>query len=194
MPVGVPKIAYRLPGDEQMQWVDLYNRLYRERILFLGQSIQNEIANQIIGLMVFLNTDDVSETMYLYINSPGGAVLPGIAIYDTMQFVEPEVRTICMGVAASMASFVLTGGEISKRIALPHSRIMIHQPASAYFKDQAGELLLEAEELLRLRDCVTNIYAQRTGKPVWVISEDIERDVYMSATEAKSYGIVDLVA
>nr|NP_683797.1 ATP-dependent Clp protease proteolytic subunit [Chaetosphaeridium globosum]Q8M9Y9.1 RecName: Full=ATP-dependent Clp protease proteolytic subunit; AltName: Full=Endopeptidase Clp [Chaetosphaeridium globosum]AAM96511.1 proteolytic subunit 2 of clp protease [Chaetosphaeridium globosum] len=194
MPVGVPKVPYRLPGDVQVQWIDLYNRLYRERILFLGQTVNYEIANQIIGLMLYLNGDDKSKDMYLYINSPGGAVVPGIAIYDTMQFVEPEIRTICMGVAASMGSFILTGGEITKRIALPHARVMIHQPSSSYYKDQAGELIMEAEEVLKLRDCITKVYVQRTGKPISVISEDMERDVFMSAKEAKEYGIVDLVA
>nr|YP_007026163.1 clp protease proteolytic subunit [Apopellia endiviifolia]AFU88873.1 clp protease proteolytic subunit [Apopellia endiviifolia] len=193
MPIGVPKVPFRLPGEEDAVWIDV-NRLYRERLLFLGQQVDDEIANQLIGIMMYLNGEDESKDMYLYINSPGGAVLAGISVYDAMQFVVPDVHTICMGLAASMGSFILTGGEITKRIALPHARVMIHQPASSYYDGQAGECIMEAEEVLKLRDCITKVYVQRTGKPLWVISEDMERDVFMSAEEAKVYGIVDLVA
>nr|YP_010399923.1 ATP-dependent Clp protease proteolytic subunit 1 [Nowellia curvifolia]UQM88689.1 ATP-dependent Clp protease proteolytic subunit 1 [Nowellia curvifolia] len=197
MPIGVPKVPFRLPGEEDAVWIDVYNRLYRERLLFLGQQVDDEIANQLIGIMMYLNGEDESKDMFLYINSPGGAVLAGISVYDAMQFVVPDVHTICMGLAASMGSFILTGGEITKRIALPHAlliRVMIHQPASSYYDGQAGECIMEAEEVLKLRDCITKVYVQRTGKPLWVISEDMERDVFMSANEAKIYGIVDLVA
>nr|YP_009667837.1 Clp protease proteolytic subunit [Porella perrottetiana]QCW58612.1 Clp protease proteolytic subunit [Porella perrottetiana] len=200
MPIGVPKVPFRLPGEEDAVWIDVYNRLYRERLLFLGQQVDDEIANQLIGIMMYLNGEDESKDMYLYVNSPGGAVLAGISVYDAMQFVVPDVHTICMGLAASMGSFILTGGEITKRIALPHAlryfinRVMIHQPASSYYDGQAGECIMEAEEVLKLRDCITKVYVQRTGKPLWVISEDMERDVFMSAKEAKVYGIVDLVA
>nr|QWW92297.1 clp protease proteolytic subunit [Rhaphidolejeunea foliicola] len=193
MPIGVPKVPFRLPGEEDAVWIDV-NRLYRERLLFLGQQVDDEIANQLIGIMMYLNGEDESKDMYLYVNSPGGAVLAGISVYDAMQFVVPDVHTICMGLAASMGSFILTGGEITKRIALPHARVMIHQPASSYYDGQAGECIMEAEEVLKLRDCITKVYVQRTGKPLWVISEDMERDVFMSAKEAKIYGIVDLVA
>nr|YP_007374823.1 ATP-dependent Clp protease proteolytic subunit [Ophioglossum californicum]AGC26736.1 ATP-dependent Clp protease proteolytic subunit [Ophioglossum californicum]QXF60109.1 ATP-dependent Clp protease proteolytic subunit [Ophioglossum vulgatum] len=194
MPIGVPKVPFRLPGEEDAVWVDVYNRLHRERLLFLGQQVDDEIANQLIGIMMYLNGEDENKNMYSYINSPGGAVLPGISIYDAMQFVVPDVHTICMGLAASMGSFISTGGEITKRIALPHARVMIHQPASSYYDGQAGECIMEAEEVLKLRDCITKVYAQRTGRPLWVISEDMERDAFMSAGEAKAYGIVDLVA
>nr|YP_010264573.1 clp protease proteolytic subunit [Vandenboschia striata]UIO59660.1 clp protease proteolytic subunit [Vandenboschia striata] len=193
MPIGVPKVPFRLPGEEDAVWVDV-NRLYRERLLFLGQQVDDEIANQLIGIMMYLNGEDETKDMFLYINSPGGAVLPGISVYDAMQFVVPDVHTICMGLAASMGSSILTGGEITKRIALPHVRVMIHQPASSYYDGQAGECIMEAEEVLKLRDCITKVYVQRTGKASWVISEDMERDVFMSAKEAKNYGIVDLVA
>ncbi|CAN2060156.1 unnamed protein product [Malus fusca] len=141
------------------------NRLYRERLLFLGQGVDSEISNQLIGLMVYLSIEDDTKDLYLFINSPGGWVIPGVAIYDTMQFVRPDIQTICMGLAASMGSFILT-----------------------------GEFILEAEELLKLRETVTRVYVQRTGKPLWVVSEDMERDVFMSATEAQAHGIVDLVA
>lgn len=144
--------------------------------------------------MVYLSIENATKDLYLFINSPGGWVIPGIAIYDTMQFVRPDVQTVCMGLAASMGSFILVGGKITKRLAFPHARVMIHQPISGYYEAQIVEFVLEAEELLKLREILTRIYAQRTGKPLWVVSEDMERDVFMSATEAQAYGIVDLVA
>nr|QCL17960.1 clp protease proteolytic subunit [Geosiris aphylla] len=193
MPIGVPKVPFRGPGEEDAGWVDI-NRLHRERLLFLGQVVDSEISNQLVGLMVYLSIEDNTKDLYLFINSPGGWVIPGIAIYDTMQFVSPGVHTICMGLAASMGSFLLVGGEITKRLAFPHARVMIHQPGSSFFEAQVGEFVLEAEELLKLREILTKVYAQRTGNPLWVISEDMERDVFMSATEAQAYGIVDLVA
>nr|QOP62070.1 ATP-dependent Clp protease proteolytic subunit [Lilium pumilum]QOP62154.1 ATP-dependent Clp protease proteolytic subunit [Lilium davidii var. unicolor] len=198
MPVGVPKVPFRNPGEEDAVWVDGYNfvlinRLHRERLLFLGQEVDSEISNQLVGLMVYLSIEDNTRDFYLFINSPGGWVIPGIAIYDTMQFVPPDVHTICMGLAASMGSFILVGGEITKRLAFPHA-VMIHQPASSFYEAQAGEFILEAEELLKLRENLTKVYVQRTGNPLWVISEDMERDVFMSATEAQAHGIVDLVA
>ena len=121
MPIGVPKVPYRIPGDEEATWVDLYNVMYRERTLFLGQEIRCEVTNHITGLMVYLSIEDDTRDLYLFINSPGGWVIPGIAIYDTMQFVPPDVHTICMGLAASMGSFILVGGEITKRLAFPHA-------------------------------------------------------------------------
>nr|YP_008081290.1 Clp protease proteolytic subunit [Catharanthus roseus]AGI51169.1 Clp protease proteolytic subunit [Catharanthus roseus] len=200
MPIGVPKVPFRSPGEEDASWVDV-NRLYRERLLFLGQAIDSEISNQLIGLMIYLSIEDDNKDLYLFINSPGGWVIPGVAIYDTMQFVRPDVHTICMGLAASMGSFILVGGEITKRLAFPHARnsfyiirVMIHQPASSFYEAQTGEFILEAEELLKMRETLTRVYVQRTGKPLWVVSEDMERDVFMSATEAQAYGIVDLVA
>nr|YP_009132777.1 clp protease proteolytic subunit [Dunalia brachyacantha]AKA66557.1 clp protease proteolytic subunit [Dunalia brachyacantha] len=185
MPIGVPKVPFRFSGD----------RLYRERLLFLSQGITSELSNQLIGLLVFLSMEDDAKEMHLFINSPGGWVIPGIALYDTMQIVLPEIHTVCVGLAASMASFILVGGEITKRIAFPHAcRVMMHQPASGFYMAQVGEFVLEAEELLKLRETLTRVYAQRTGNPLWVVSEDLERDIFMSATEAQAYGIVDLVA
>nr|UTQ73235.1 Clp protease proteolytic subunit [Paris polyphylla var. yunnanensis] len=198
MPLGVPKVPFRSPGEEDAAWVDLY-RLHRERLLFLGQEVENEISNQIVGLMVYLSLEDNTRDLFLFINSPGGLVMPGIAIYDTMQFVIPEVHTICIGLAASMGSFILVGGEITKRIEEPlmmlyqFIRVMIHQPASSFYRSQTGEFILEVEELMRLRETLTKVYVQRTGNPLWVVSEDMERDVFMSATEAQAHGIVDLV-
>nr|YP_009762817.1 ClpP [Gleditsia japonica]YP_009762901.1 ClpP [Gleditsia sinensis]QYF07708.1 ClpP [Gleditsia fera]WCF70391.1 clp protease proteolytic subunit [Gleditsia japonica var. velutina]QIQ60028.1 ClpP [Gleditsia japonica]QIQ60113.1 ClpP [Gleditsia sinensis]QPF22695.1 ClpP [Gleditsia sinensis] len=193
MPIGVPKVPFRGPGEEDASWVDV-NRLYRERLLFLGQGIDSEVSNQLIGLMVYLSIEDDTKDLYLFINSPGGWVIPGIAIYDTMQFVQPDVQTVCMGLAASMGSFILAGGEITKRLAFPHARVMIHQPASSFYEAQTVEFILEAEELLKVREIIARVYGQRTGKPLWVVSEDMERDVFMSAAEAQAHGIVDLVA
>nr|YP_010159636.1 clp protease proteolytic subunit [Artocarpus hypargyreus]QRG32616.1 clp protease proteolytic subunit [Artocarpus hypargyreus]QXP99955.1 clp protease proteolytic subunit [Artocarpus tonkinensis] len=194
MPIGVPKVPFRSPGDEDSSWVDIYNRLYRERLLFLGQGVDSDISNQLIGLMIFLSIENDTKDISLFINSPGGWVIPGLGIYDTMQFVQPDIQTVCMGLAASMGSFILVGGAITKRLAFPHARVMIHQPASSFYEAQAGEFILEAEELLKLRETITRVYVQRTGKSLWVISEDMERDVFMSATEAQAHGLVDLVA
>nr|AKT74010.1 clp protease proteolytic subunit [Corsia cf. boridiensis SPL470-2] len=198
MPVGVPKVPFRIPGDEDASWVDL-NRLYRERLLFLGQEINSEISNQIMGLMIYLTIEDNTRDFFLFINSPGGLVIPGMGLYDIMQFVPSNVHTICIGLAASMGSIILVGGEITKRIAFPHAmlypsiKVMIHQPACSFFEAQTGEFVLEAEELLKLRETLTNIYVQRTGNLLCVVSEDMERDVFMSATEAQAHGIVDLI-
>uniref|UniRef100_UPI0030DEB16D ClpP n=1 Tax=Senna italica TaxID=346974 RepID=UPI0030DEB16D len=193
MPIGVPRVPFRIPGEEDATWVDV-NRLYRERLFFLGQEVDSELSNQFVGLLIYFSLEDDTKDFYLFINSPGGWVVPGIAIYDTMQFVQPDIQTICIGLAASMGSFLLAGGEITKRLAFPHARVMIHQPASSFYEAQTGEFILEAEELLKLRETITKVYVQRTGKPLWVVSEDLERDVFMSAAEAQAHGIIDRVA
>lgn len=194
MPVGVPKVPFLLPGDDDASWIDLYNRLFQERLLFLGQEVKSEISNQLVGLMVYLSLEDKNKDLYLFINSPGGGVISGMALFDTMQFVETEVHTVCVGLAASMGSLLLLGGEITKRLAFPHARIMMHQPASAFYEAQTGECMLEANEILKMRETMTKIYAQRTGKPSWQISKDMDRDSFMSAEEAQAYGIIDMVA
>nr|YP_010419737.1 clp protease proteolytic subunit [Laportea ovalifolia]USG53438.1 clp protease proteolytic subunit [Laportea ovalifolia] len=194
MPIGVPKVPFQNPGEEEASWIDVLSRLYRERFLFLGQEVNMGISNQIVSLMVFLSIEDETTDLYLFINSPGGWVIPGLGIYDTMQFVQPDVQTICIGLAASMGSFLLVGGKITKRLAFPHARVMIHQPSSSFYETSMGEFILEAEELLMLRETLTKVYVQRTGQSLWVVSEDMERDVFMSATEAQAHGLVDLVA
>nr|YP_003934463.1 ATP-dependent Clp protease proteolytic subunit [Cathaya argyrophylla]BAJ19616.1 ATP-dependent Clp protease proteolytic subunit [Cathaya argyrophylla] len=194
MPVGVPKVPFRAPGDEDATWVDLYNRLYRERLLFLAQDINPEIANQVTGLMVYLSAEDADKDIFSFLNCPGGSVISGVGLFDIMQVIVPDVHTICMGVAASMGSFVLIGGEISKRIAFPHARIMIHQPSSSYYDGPAAEFLNEVKHVTMLRDYITKCYIERTGKSGEVIQRDLDRDVYMSAREARAYGIVDAVA
>nr|QJQ75563.1 clp protease proteolytic subunit [Glycyrrhiza asymmetrica] len=194
MPIGVPKVPYHIPGDDEASWVDLYNRLYRQRLLFLGQEINSEISNQLVGLMIFLNLEDQKKDLFLLINSPGGEIMSGMAIFDIMQLIEAEVQTVCVGLAASMGSLLLVGGEITKRLAFPRARVMIHQPASSFFEGQTSECVQEAHELLKTRQMLTNIYAQRTGKPFWQIYKDMERDLFMSAEEAQAYGIVDMVS
>jgi ATP-dependent Clp protease protease subunit len=193
MPIGVPKVAYRLPGEPSPQWIDLYNRLYRERVLFLGSDLDDELANQLVGIMLYLSAEDETKRLYVYINSPGGSVTCGIAVYDAMQHVNANVTTICVGIAASMASFVLAGGEKGHRIALAHSRVMIHQPQGGS-QGQASEVTAEAEEVMRIRRQVGQIYAERTGQKLATIARDMDRDRFMSGREAKDYGLVDQVA
>nr|YP_009241454.1 proteolytic subunit 2 of clp protease [Scherffelia dubia]AMP43363.1 proteolytic subunit 2 of clp protease [Scherffelia dubia] len=193
MPIGIPKVPFRLPGDSTAQWVDLYNRLYRERVLFLCQDLDDELANQLIGIMLYLNAEEKSKGIYLYINSPGGSVTSGIALYDTMNYVKSEVTTICIGTAASMASFILAGGQTGKRLALPHARIMMHQPEGGA-QGQASDVINECYEILRIRQQIGTIYAQRTNQPLSKISRDLDRDQFLSAKEAKAYGLVDQVA
>lgn len=192
MPIGVPKVPYRMPGEQFTQWIDIYNRLYRERIIFLGRDIDDEIANQIIAVMLYLDSEDPGKDIYLYINSPGGMVTSGLAIYDTMQHIKSDVVTICVGLAASMGSFLLAAGTKGKRLALPHSRIMIHQPSGGT-RGQATDIEIEAREILRIRRQLNQIYANNTGQSLEKIEKDMDRDFFMSAYEAKEYGLVDKV-
>ena len=192
MPIGIPKVPYRMPGDSYTQWIDIYNRLYRERIIFIGKDIDDELANQIIAVMLYLDSEDAGKDIILYINSPGGYVTSGMAIYDTMQHIKSDVVTICVGLAASMGSFLLTAGTKGKRLALPHSRIMIHQPSGGT-RGQASDIEIEAREILRIRSQLNQIYADRTSQPLSRIEKDMDRDFFMSAQEAKEYGLIDRV-
>ncbi|MEG3850203.1 ATP-dependent Clp protease proteolytic subunit [Microcoleus sp. herbarium19] len=192
MPIGVPRVPYKMPGGYDTQWINIYDRLYRERIIFLGKDIDDEIANQIIAVMLYLDSEDSGKDIILYINSPGGMVSAGMAIFDTMQHIKSDVVTICVGLAASMGSFLLAAGTKGKRLALPHSRIMIHQPSGGT-RGQATDIQIEAKEILRLRHQLNNIYANNTGKPIEKIEKDMDRDYFMSAEEAKEYGLIDRV-
>nr|AJE71617.1 ATP-dependent Clp protease proteolytic subunit [Melilotus officinalis]AJE71688.1 ATP-dependent Clp protease proteolytic subunit [Melilotus albus]UXL86230.1 ATP-dependent Clp protease proteolytic subunit [Melilotus albus] len=194
MPIGVPKVPYTILGDDEASWIDLYYLLFRERLLFLGQEVNSEIANQLAGSMIYLSLEDNNKDLFLFINSPGGEVISGMGIFDTMQFVKAEVQTVCVGLAASMASLLLIGGEITKRLAFPHARVMIHQPATSLYEGQVAECILEANEILIMRKNIAKIYAKRTGKSLWRISQDMERDQFMSAEQAQAHGIVDNVA
>jgi ATP-dependent Clp protease protease subunit len=194
MPIGVPRVPYQLPGQPYSDWIGLYDRLYRERIIFLGRGINDGIANQIISIMLYLDSEDPGKPIYLYINSPGGSVTAGLAIYDTMQYIKSEVVTICVGLAASMGAFLLTAGAKGKRLALPHSRIMIHQPlGGTQGSRQATDIEIEAKEILRIRDQLNKMMANHTGQPIEKIKKDTDRDYFMSAEEAKAYGLIDKV-
>ena len=192
MPIGIPKVPYRLPGGSYEQWIDLEDRLFRERIIFLTEEVDDAIANAIVAYMLYLDSDDQTKPIYLYINSPGGSVTAGMAIYDTMQYIKSEVITICMGLAASMGSFLLMAGTKGRRMALPHSRIMLHQPSGGT-RGQATDIQIEAKEILRVRRQLNEIYAQRTGQPLEKIERDMDRDFFLSAHEAKEYGLIDQV-
>jgi ATP-dependent Clp protease, protease subunit len=174
------------------QRVDIYNRLYRERIIFLGAEIDDELANQVIGVMLYLDSEDSSKPIYLYINSPGGSVISGLAIYDCMQHIQSEVITINLGLAASMGSFILAAGSKGKRLALPSSRVMIHQPMGGA-RGQAEDIKVEAAQVMRIRDNLVKMYSMMTGQTQDQITKDLDRDNFMSAQEAMEYGLVDRV-
>ncbi|KOP23623.1 Clp protease [Hapalosiphon sp. MRB220] len=194
MPIGYPSVPYRLPGEQFTQWIHIYSRLARDRIIFLGEEIDDKLANEIIAIMLYLDSEDPGKDIYLYINSPGGAIDSGLAVYDTMQHIKSDVVTICVGLAASMGSFLLAGGTKGKRLALPHSRIMIHQPLlPGGMRGQASDIEIEAREILRIRHQMNEIYAQNTGQSLERIEKDSERDFFMSAAEAKEYGLIDKV-
>lgn len=162
MPIGVPSVPYRLPGSQYERWIDIYTRLGQERIIFLGQEVSDGIANRIVALLLYLDSDDPNKPIYLYINSPGGSVTAGMAIYDTMQYIKSEVITICVGLAASMGSFLLAAGTPGKRLALPHARIMIHQPLGGTGgRRQATDIEIEANEILRIRAQLNQLLADQ---------------------------------
>ncbi|HEX3760122.1 MAG TPA: ATP-dependent Clp endopeptidase proteolytic subunit ClpP [Kofleriaceae bacterium] len=171
---------------------DLYSRLLKDRIVFLGTEIDAGVANVVIAQLLFLDSEDPKRDIMLYINSPGGDVSAGLAIYDTMQHVHCDVATVCMGLAASMGSFLLATGTKGKRYALPHSRVMLHQPLAG-FQGQATDIEIHAREVLLARDTLNDLYARHTGQPVERIKHDTERDNFMSSAEAKDYGLIDEV-
>ena len=171
---------------------DIYSRLLRERIVFLGTAVDDSIANVIIAQLLFLESEDPSKEIYLYINSPGGNITSGLAIYDTMQYVKAPIVTTCIGQAASMGAVLLAGGEKGKRYALPHSRILIHQPLGGV-QGQATDIDIQAKEILRMREELNRILMFHTGQPIEKVEKDTERDYYMSAEQAVEYGIIDQI-
>ena len=171
---------------------DIYSRLLKDRIIFLGGAIDDAVANTVVAQMLFLESEDPDKDIYLYINSPGGVVTAGLAIYDTMQYIRPDVSTICIGQAASMGSVLLTAGAKGKRFALPMSRIMIHQPLGGA-QGQSTDIQIQAKEILRIREVINEILADTTGQKIEKIVEDTERDNFMTADEAKAYGLIDEV-
>ena len=171
---------------------DIYSRLLAERIVFLGTPVDDQIANLVIAQLLHLESDDPDKDIFLYINSPGGSVYAGLAIYDTMQFIKPDVQTICIGIAMSMGSLLLAGGANGKRMALPNARILLHQ-LSGGFEGQGTDIEIQAREVIGLKRRLEEIYSLHTGKPIEDVSRDMERDFFMSPQEAKDYGIIDSV-
>src|SRR5438874_1598777 len=172
---------------------DIYSRLLKDRIVFLGTPVDDDVANVVIAQMLFLESEDADRDISLYINSPGGSITAGLAIYDTMQYVKPQVSTICMGTAASMAALLLAAGAKGKRFSLPHARVLIHQPSLGGLSGQATDIDIQAREILRMREITNNILVRHTGQPIEKIEKDVERDYIMIAEQAKEYGVVDQI-
>ncbi len=171
---------------------DIYSRLLKDRIIFLGTSIDDNVANTVIAQLLFLDADDPDKDIYLYVNSPGGVVTSGLAIYDTMNYLKSPVSTICIGQAASMGALLLGAGTKGKRFSLPHARIMIHQPIGG-FQGQATDIEIHAKEILKLKDTLNQILSKHTGQPIEKIATDTDRDFFMSGEDAKQYGLIDEV-
>ncbi|MBB6450325.1 ATP-dependent Clp protease protease subunit [Geomicrobium halophilum] len=171
---------------------DIYSRLLKDRIIMLGSGIDDNVANSIVAQMLFLQAEDPDKDISLYINSPGGSISAGMAIYDTMQYITPKVSTICIGMAASMGAFLLNAGEMGQRFALPNSEIMIHQPLGGT-QGQASDIEIHARRIIEMRERLNQIFADRTGQPLEVIQRDTDRDNFMTAEEAKDYGLIDSI-
>jgi ATP-dependent Clp protease protease subunit len=191
VPVLIPMVIEQTGRGERAY--DIYSRLLKERIIFLGQPVDDTVANLVVAQLLYLEAEDPEKDIYLYINSPGGVVSSGLAIYDTMQYIRPKVSTICVGEAASIAALLLAAGEKGKRFALPRSRIMIHQPAAYGLSGQATDIEIHARELVRAKELLAEILAKHTGQPVEKILKDTDRNYFMSAPEAKQYGLIDEV-
>jgi len=186
----IPIVVERTARGERAY--DIYSRLLRDRIIFIGQPIDDNVANTVIAQMLFLEVQDPKKDMKLYINSPGGLVTSGLAIYDTMQYVQPDVSTICMGQAASAAALLLAAGTLGKRLSLPNANILIHQPMGGA-RGQASDVGIQARQILRIKDRLNEIFVKHTGQPKEKIERDTDRDFYMTAEEAKEYGLIDKV-
>lgn len=186
----VPMVVEQSPRGERAY--DIYSRLLKDRVIFLVGQVEDYMANLIVAQLLFLEAENPDKDIHLYINSPGGVVTAGMAIYDTMQFIKPDVSTICIGQAASMGSLLLAGGAAGKRLVLPHSRVMIHQPLGG-FQGQASDIEIHAREILGIRERLNSVLAHHTGQPLDVIARDTDRDNFMSAEEAVQYGLVDKV-
>ena len=186
----VPMVVEQTARGERSY--DIYSRLLKERVIFLVGQVEDYMANLVVAQLLFLESENPDKDIHLYINSPGGSVTAGLAIYDTMQFIKPKVSTLCIGQACSMGAFLLAGGAEGKRFALPHSRVMIHQPLGG-FQGQASDIEIHAREILYIRERLNQVLAHHTGQPLDVIARDTDRDRFMSATEAAEYGLIDQV-
>ena len=189
--LGMVPIVIEQSGRGERAY-DIYSRLLRERIVFLVGPVNDATANLVVAQLLFLESENPDKDIFLYINSPGGSVSAGLSIYDTMQWIKPDVSTLCMGMAASMGSFLLMAGAKGKRVALPNARVMIHQPSGGA-QGQASDIEIQAREIIKTREQLNRIYADRTGQPVERIAADMERDFWMNPTEAKDYGLIDQV-
>jgi ATP-dependent Clp protease protease subunit len=189
--LGMVPIVIEQSGRGERAY-DIYSRLLRERIVFLVGPVSDQTANLVCAQLLFLESENPDKEIFLYINSPGGSVSAGLSIFDTMQFIKPDVSTLCMGMAASMGSFLLAAGAKGKRFALPNSRVMIHQPSGGA-QGQASDIEIQAREIIKIREQLNRILCERTGQPVERIAADMERDYWMSPAEAKDYGIIDQV-
>ena len=190
MSYSIPYVIEKTSGGERSY--DIYSRLLKDRIIFLGEEVNDVTASLVVAQLLFLAAEDPDKDINLYINSPGGSVTAGMAIYDTMQYIKPDVSTICIGMAASMGAFLLAGGAKGKRYALPNAEVMIHQPSGGA-RGQATDIRIHAENILRTKAKLNQILAENTGKPVEEVERDTERDNFMSAEEAKAYGLIDAV-
>jgi ATP-dependent Clp protease, protease subunit len=186
----VPMVVEQTSRGERAY--DIYSRLLKERVIFLVGPVEEHMANLVVAQLLFLESENPDKEIYLYINSPGGSVTAGMAIYDTMQFIKPDVSTVCMGQAASMGAFLLAGGAKGKRYCLPNARVMIHQPLGG-FQGQASDFEIHAREILKIRDKLNRILAEHTGQPFEKVAQDTDRDNFMSAQEAVDYGLVDAI-
>lgn len=186
----VPIVVEQTPRGERAY--DIYSRLLKDRIIFIGSPIDDIISNLVIAQLLFLEAEEPAQDIFIYINSPGGIVTSGLAVYDTMQYIKPDVSTICIGQGASMGALLLAAGAKGKRFALPHARIMLHQPAGS-FQGQASDIDIQAREILRMKEALDNILSKHTGKDVDTIKRDTDRDFFMSGEDAKAYGIIDEV-
>ncbi|MCW3038886.1 MAG: ATP-dependent Clp protease, proteolytic subunit ClpP [Solirubrobacterales bacterium] len=187
----VPTVVERTArGDREY---DLFSRLLNNRIIFLGSAVDDTLANLVVAQLLHLESADPDKDISIYINSPGGSIYAGLAVYDTMQFIKPDVSTICCGIAMSMGSLLLAGGAPGKRMALPNSRILIHQPSSPGFEGQATDIEIHAREILKTRERIDEIYAKHCGKPQEEVHKDMERDRFFSSEQAKEYGLIDRV-
>ena len=189
--LGMVPIVIEQSGRSERAY-DIYSRLLRERIVFLVGPVNDQTANLVVAQLLFLESENPDKDIFMYINSPGGSVSAGLSIYDTMQFIKPDVSTLCMGIAASMGAFLLGAGARGKRLALPNSRVMIHQPSGGA-QGQATDIEIQAREILKLREALNQILAERTGQSIEKIRADSERDFFMSAHEAREYGLIDQV-
>ncbi len=189
--LGMVPIVIETSGRGERAY-DIYSRLLRERLIFLVGPVNDQTANLVVAQMLFLESENPDKDIHLYINSPGGSVSAGLSIFDTMQFIKPDVSTLCMGIAASMGSFLLMAGAKGKRFALPNSRVMVHQPSGGA-QGQATDIEIHAREILKTREQLNKIYAERTGQPIEKIRADMERDFFMDAEESKAYGLIDQV-